>query len=122
MKPSYPIKNWSNPPNLVSFPHSPITPPTKFDDYYPCPAGSTCCCAYDIGNFGFEWGCCYYESSTYSSDNYHFFPHDFPLCDLNASTCIKRKNDRFGFNILKITHANPHFSNQVEILATKQDQ
>jgi hypothetical protein len=63
MQPSYLIKNGSNPPNPGSSPPSPIKPPAKCDDYYSCPAGSTCYCAYDIDNFFLEWGCCSYEST-----------------------------------------------------------
>lgn len=120
MQSSYPIKNGSNPPNPGPSPPSPITPPAKCDDYYSCPAGSTCCCAYGIGNFCLEWGCCSYKSATCCSDSPHCCPHDFPFCDLNAGTCLKSKNDRFGVHMLKLTHANPHFTTQVERLAAKQ--
>lgn len=120
MQPSYPIKNGSNPPNPGPSPPYPLTPPAKCDDYYSCPAGSTCCCAYGIGNFCLEWGCCSYKSAICCRDNHHCCPDDFPFCDLNAGICLKSKNDPFGVHMLKLTHANPHFATQVERPAAKQ--
>lgn len=88
---SYPIKKGQNPPNPGPSPPSPATPPSRThvcDDYYSCPDGSTCCCLYQYGDFCFGWGCCPYESATCCKDHLSCCPEDYPVCDINAGTCL----------------------------------
>ncbi|CAA2990884.1 cysteine ase RD21A-like [Olea europaea subsp. europaea] len=87
---SYPLKNGQNPPNPGPSPPSPtpVKPPTKCDDYYSCPEGNTCCCVYQYGNICFGWGCCPLESATCCDDHSSCCPHDYPICDLKAGTCL----------------------------------
>lgn len=90
IEPSYPTKKGQNPPRPGPSPPSPsppVIPSTVCDDYYSCPAGTTCCCAYEYGNFCFGWGCCPLESATCCDDHYSCCPHEYPVCDLEAGTC-----------------------------------
>lgn len=85
---SYPLKTGQNPPNPGPSPPTPVKPPTVCDDYYTCSEGSTCCCVYQYGNYCFGWGCCPLESATCCDDHSSCCPHDYPVCDLEADTCL----------------------------------
>ncbi|KAL2490783.1 Cysteine proteinase RD21a [Abeliophyllum distichum] len=106
---SYPLKNGQNPPNPGPSPPTPVKPPTVCDDYYTCPEGSTCCCAYQYGNFCFGWGCCPLESATCCDDHSSCCPHDYPVCDLKAGTCLLSKDNPLGVKALKRDHAKPNW-------------
>ncbi|XP_022977015.1 low-temperature-induced cysteine proteinase-like [Cucurbita maxima] len=111
MEPSYPIKNGLNPPNPGPTPPSPVEPPTPVkpptvcDQYYDCPAAETCCCLFQFSNTCFVWGCCPLESATCCDDLYSCCPHDYPVCDVRAGTCLKSKNDVFGVKAMRRTAA-----------------
>ncbi|KAM4098675.1 hypothetical protein ACJW30_07G096100 [Castanea mollissima] len=99
---SYPIKSGENPPNPGPSPPSPPpSPETVCDEYYSCPAGSTCCCMYQYGDLCFGWGCCPLESATCCDDNYSCCPHEYPVCDVNAGTCRVSKDNPLGVKALK---------------------
>ncbi|CAN0846365.1 Probable cysteine protease RD21B [Linum grandiflorum] len=93
MQASYPTKKGPNPPNPGPTPPTPATPPpppspsSVCDDYNSCPAGTTCCCVYQYGNFCIGWGFCPMESATCCDDHSSCCPHDYPVCDLKAGTC-----------------------------------
>ena len=91
MEASYPTKKGANPPNPGPSPPSPVKPSpppsSECDDYYSCPAGSTCCCIYQYGDYCFGWGCCPLESATCCDDHDSCCPHEYPVCDLEAGTC-----------------------------------
>lgn len=89
MEPSYPIKKGPNPPNPGPSPPSPASPPsTVCDEYYSCSAGTTCCCIFEYGSFCFGWGCCPIESATCCDDRSSCCPPDYPVCDIEAGTCL----------------------------------
>ncbi|PIN08739.1 Cysteine proteinase Cathepsin L [Handroanthus impetiginosus] len=114
MEASYPVKTGANPPNpgpSPPTPPSPVKPPTMCDDYYSCPEGSTCCCVYQFGNFCFAWGCCPLESATCCDDHYSCCPHDYPICDLEAGTCLMSKENPMGVKALRRLNAKPSWSN-----------
>ncbi|KAI8000556.1 putative cysteine protease RD21B [Camellia lanceoleosa] len=73
---SYPIKTGFNPPNPGPPPPTPVKPPTVCDDYYNCPAGTTCCCVYQYGSYCFGCGCCPLESATCCDDHSSCCPHE----------------------------------------------
>ncbi|GMP78701.1 hypothetical protein CsSME_00034534 [Camellia sinensis var. sinensis] len=85
---SYPIKTGSNPPNPGPSPPTPVKPPTVCDDYYNCPAGTTCCCVYQYGSYCFGWGCCPLVSATCCDDHSSCCPHEYPVCDIDGGTCL----------------------------------
>ncbi|KAK9942028.1 hypothetical protein M0R45_007718 [Rubus argutus] len=108
IEPSYPTKKGQNPPRPAPSPPSPsppVIPSTVCDDYYSCPAGTTCCCAYEYGNFCFGWGCCPLESATCCDDHYSCCPHEYPVCDLEAGTCRLSKNSAVSVKALRRTKA-----------------
>ncbi|KAJ7013469.1 phosphatidylinositol 3,4,5-trisphosphate 3-phosphatase [Populus alba x Populus x berolinensis] len=76
------------------------SPSSECDDYYSCPAGSTCCCIYQYGDYCFGWGCCPLESATCCDDHYSCCPHEYPVCDLEAGTCRMSKSNPFGVKAL----------------------
>ncbi|KAG1363324.1 oryzain alpha chain [Cocos nucifera] len=88
MEASYPIKKGQNPPNPGPSPPSPVKPPTVCDNYYSCPESTTCCCVFDFGNYCFAWGCCPLEGATCCEDHYSCCPHDYPICNVRAGTCL----------------------------------
>ncbi|KAA8537786.1 hypothetical protein F0562_027634 [Nyssa sinensis] len=96
MEASYPIKTGQNPPNPGPSPPSPIKPPTVCDEYYTCPQSSTCCCVYEFSNYCFSWGCCPLEGATCCDDHYSCCPHDYPVCNVYAGTCLMSKNNPLG--------------------------
>ncbi|KAL7263886.1 hypothetical protein ACSBR1_001939 [Camellia fascicularis] len=103
---SYPIKTGPNPPNPGPSPPSPVKPPTLCDDYYSCPEGSTCCCAYEYGGFCFGWGCCPLDSATCCADHSSCCPQEFPVCDTDAGTCLLSKDNPVGVKALQRGPAN----------------
>ena len=110
MEASYPIKKGQNPPNPGPSPPSPVKPPTQCDRYYSCPESSTCCCVYEYANYCFAWGCCPLEGATCCDDHYSCCPHDYPICNVNAGTCLMSKNNPIGVKALKRTHAKFHWA------------
>ncbi|KAJ7560923.1 hypothetical protein O6H91_03G006400 [Diphasiastrum complanatum] len=100
IEPSYPLKTGPNPPNPGPSPPSPVKPPTACDQYYTCPASSTCCCLFSSTSYCFAWGCCPLTSATCCADHYHCCPYEYPVCDLTANTCVKNQNDPFGTKML----------------------
>lgn len=88
MQPSYPTKTGDNPPKPGPSPPSPVKPQTVCDDYYSCSASTTCCCIYEIDKYCFGWGCCPLGSATCCDDHSSCCPQEFPICDLNAGTCL----------------------------------
>ncbi|KAI3445956.1 hypothetical protein Pfo_002621 [Paulownia fortunei] len=110
---SYPIKKGQNPPNPGPSPPTPVKPPTVCDDYYTCPEGSTCCCVYQYGKFCFGWGCCPLESATCCDDHSSCCPHDYPICDLEAGTCLMSKDNPMGIPALRRGKAKPNWSSQL---------
>ncbi|KAG8368415.1 hypothetical protein BUALT_Bualt15G0043100 [Buddleja alternifolia] len=115
VEPSYPIKTGQNPPNPGPSPPTPVKPPTVCDDYYSCPEGSTCCCLYQYGNFCFGWGCCPLESATCCDDHSSCCPHDYPICDVEAGTCLLSKDNPMGVKALRRGHAKPNWSGSRKI-------
>jgi KDEL-tailed cysteine endopeptidase len=110
---SFPIKKRPNPPPSPPSPPSPIKPPSHCDNSHSCPASSTCCCAFNIGKYCLQWGCCPMESATCCEDHYHCCPSDFPVCNLRAGQCLKDKRNPFGVPMLERTPAKfnwPKFS------------
>lgn len=110
MEASYPIKKGQNPPNPGPSPPSPIKPPTVCDSYYSCPQSSTCCCVYEYGNYCFAWGCCPLEAATCCDDHYSCCPHDYPICNVRAGTC------------LTVRATKPYFVVFLVILSVKHSQ
>ncbi|XP_078439021.1 cysteine proteinase RD21A-like [Wolffia australiana] len=103
MEASYPVKTGLNPPKPPPSPPSPPpAPSTVCDEYYTCPAGTTCCCIFEYGRYCFAWGCCPLENAVCCDDHYSCCPHDFPVCDLAKGLCLaKGKNNPLGVKILK---------------------
>lgn len=89
IEPSFPIKKGANPPPAPPSPPTPVKPPSQCDSSHSCPASSTCCCAFNIGKYCLQWGCCPMESATCCEDHYHCCPSDFPVCNLRAGQCVK---------------------------------
>ncbi|PIA27153.1 hypothetical protein AQUCO_08300089v1 [Aquilegia coerulea] len=114
MQASYPTKKGQNPPNPppspTPSPPTPVTPPSKCDTYYSCPAGSTCCCMYEYGRYCFAWGCCGLESATCCADHSSCCPHEYPVCNVEAGTCQLSKDNPFGVKALKRTPAKAHWA------------
>ncbi|GER42175.1 cysteine protease [Striga asiatica] len=108
VEPSYPIKTGQNPPKPG--PSPPVKPTTECDEYFSCPAGSTCCCVYQYGQFCFGWGCCPMESATCCDDHSSCCPHEYPVCDAGAGTCLISKDSPFGVPALKRSKANLDWS------------
>ncbi|XP_051149933.1 low-temperature-induced cysteine proteinase-like [Andrographis paniculata] len=106
-EPSYPIKTGQNPPNPGPSPPSPVAPPTVCDKYYECPEGTTCCCAYEYGNFCLAWSCCPLEGATCCDDHQSCCPHDYPVCDIKAGTCSIRKESLLATKAITQILANP---------------
>ncbi|XP_052194072.1 cysteine proteinase mucunain-like [Diospyros lotus] len=98
---SYPIKSRPNPPKPSPSPPSPVKPPTVCDDYYSCPEGSTCCCVYKFGEFCFGWGCCPLAGATCCDDSSSCCPQEYPICDLDAGTCLMSKDNPLGVKAFK---------------------
>ncbi|CAN1197387.1 Probable cysteine protease RD21B [Linum perenne] len=122
MQASYPTKKGPNPPNPGPTPPTPVTPPPPpspsavCDDYYSCPASTTCCCVYQFGNNCYGWGCCPLESATCCDDHYSCCPHDYPVCDLKAGTCRMSKESPFGVATMKrflAKSTRPHLQREV---------
>lgn len=88
IEPSYPIKKGENPPNPGPSPPSPVKPPTVCDNYYSCPESTTCCCVYEFGRSCYAWGCCPLDGATCCEDHYSCCPHDYPICNVRAGTCL----------------------------------
>ncbi|XP_024362259.1 cysteine proteinase mucunain isoform X2 [Physcomitrium patens] len=105
IEPSFPIKKGANPPPAPPSPPTPVKPPSQCDSSHSCPASSTCCCAFNIGKYCLQWGCCPMESATCCEDHYHCCPSDFPVCNLRAGQCVKSKNNPFGVPMLERTRA-----------------
>ncbi|OVA15890.1 Granulin [Macleaya cordata] len=105
MEASYPLKKGQNPPNPGPSPPSPVNPPSVCDSYYTCPASTTCCCVYEYGNYCFAWGCCPLEAATCCDDHESCCPHEYPICNVRAGTCLMNKNDPFGVKAFKRTPA-----------------
>lgn len=117
IEPSFPIKRGPNPPPGPPSPPSPIKPPSQCDNSHSCPASSTCCCAFNIGKYCLQWGCCPMESATCCEDHYHCCPSDFPVCNLRAGQCLKSKSNPFGVPMLERTPAKfnwPKFTEESE--------
>ncbi|ONK70324.1 uncharacterized protein A4U43_C05F32550 [Asparagus officinalis] len=110
IEPSYPIKRGQNPPNPGPSPPSPVIPPTVCDNYYSCPESTTCCCVYEFGRSCFAWGCCPLEGATCCDDHYSCCPHDYPICNVQAGTCLTSKNNPLGIKALVRTPAKPHWA------------
>ncbi|KAK6159273.1 hypothetical protein DH2020_006587 [Rehmannia glutinosa] len=107
---SYPVKTGHNPPKPGPSPPTPVKPPTVCDKYYTCPEGTTCCCVYQYGKFCFGWGCCPLESATCCDDHSSCCPHDYPVCDLKAGTCLMSKDNPLGIPALKREKASSNWS------------
>ncbi|XP_044511549.1 cysteine proteinase RD21A-like [Mangifera indica] len=114
MEASYPIKTGQNPPNPGPSPPSPIKPPTVCDSYYTCPESNTCCCVYEYGNYCFAWGCCPLEAATCCDDHYSCCPHDYPICNVRAGTCLTNKNNPLGVKAMRRTPAVPNWAHGSE--------
>jgi len=110
IEPSYPIKKGANPPNPGPSPPSPVQPPAVCDNYYSCPESTTCCCVYELGNSCFAWGCCPLEGATCCDDHYSCCPHDYPICNVQAGTCLMSKNNPLAVKALARTPAKPHWA------------
>ncbi|XP_077225424.1 cysteine proteinase mucunain-like [Tasmannia lanceolata] len=110
MEASYPTKKGQNPPNPGPSPPSPVKPPTVCDKYYSCAESTTCCCVYEYGRYCFAWGCCPLESATCCDDHYSCCPHDYPVCNVNAGTCLTSKNNPLGVKMLRRTPAKPYWA------------
>ncbi|KAK4274664.1 hypothetical protein QN277_017855 [Acacia crassicarpa] len=110
MQASYPTKKGLNPPKPKPSPPSPVKPPTVCDDYYSCPESTTCCCVYEYGKYCFAWGCCALEAATCCDDHYSCCPHDYPICNLDAGTCLMSETTPFGVKAMMRFPAKPHFS------------
>ncbi|KAI4298491.1 hypothetical protein L6164_032042 [Bauhinia variegata] len=106
---SYPVKKGQNPPmpspSSPSRSPPPVKPWTVCDDYYSCPAGTTCCCLYEYQGYCFGWGCCPLESATYCDDHRSCCPRDFPICDTHARICRVSKDNPFGMKVFRRTPA-----------------
>jgi hypothetical protein len=59
------------------------------DNWRTCPASHTCCCTLPIGKMCLGWGCCSLDSATCCDDHYHCCPHEYPVCNLTVSKCLK---------------------------------
>ncbi|XP_020590858.1 low-temperature-induced cysteine proteinase-like [Phalaenopsis equestris] len=110
MEASYPIKTSPNPPNPGPSPPSPVKPPSVCDNYYTCPSSSTCCCVYEFNGFCFAWGCCPLEGATCCDDHYSCCPNDYPICNVQAGTCLMSKNNPLGVKALARTPARPQWA------------
>ncbi|KAB1220320.1 Cysteine proteinase RD21a [Morella rubra] len=110
MEASYPLKKGQNPPNPGPSPPSPVKPPAVCDSYYSCPESNTCCCVYEYANYCFAWGCCPLEGATCCDDHYSCCPHDYPVCNVNAGTCLMSKGNPLGVKALRRTPAKPHWA------------
>uniref|UniRef100_A0A5B7BLW0 Actinidain n=1 Tax=Davidia involucrata TaxID=16924 RepID=A0A5B7BLW0_DAVIN len=110
MEASYPIKTGQNPPNPGPSPPSPIKPPTVCDDYYSCSESSTCCCVYEFSNYCFAWGCCPLEGATCCDDHYSCCPHDYPICNVSAGTCLMSKDNPLGVKAMTRVAAKPQWA------------
>ncbi|KAH9692375.1 cysteine proteinase RD21A [Citrus sinensis] len=110
MEASYPIKKGQNPPNPGPSPPSPTKPPAVCDNYYSCPESNTCCCVFEYGNSCFAWGCCPLEAATCCDDHYSCCPHDYPICNVRAGTCLMSKDNPLGVRALRRTPAKPYWA------------
>ncbi|KAK1301118.1 Oryzain alpha chain [Acorus calamus] len=110
MEASYPTKKGQNPPKPGPTPPSPVKPPVVCDSYYTCPESTTCCCVYEYGRYCFAWGCCPYESGTCCDDHSSCCPHDYPVCNVKAGTCLMDKSNPVGVKMAKRTLAKPHWA------------
>ncbi|WOH04757.1 hypothetical protein DCAR_0624169 [Daucus carota subsp. sativus] len=110
MQPSYPTKTGVNPPKPGPSPPSPVKPQSVCDDYYTCPASTTCCCVYEYGKYCFGWGCCPLEAATCCDDHSSCCPQEYPVCDINAQTCRLSKNSPIGIKALKRSPARPNWT------------
>lgn len=80
---SYPIKTSPNPPP------SPKPGPTQCDLLTSCSEGETCCCTLSFLGFCFSWKCCELDSAVCCKDHHHCCPHDYPICDIENTQCLK---------------------------------
>ncbi|KAJ7522230.1 hypothetical protein O6H91_18G002700 [Diphasiastrum complanatum] len=119
MQPSYPIKHGANPPNPGPSPPTPVKPPMVCDNAYSCPASTTCCCLFYMGQQCFIWGCCPLESATCCDDHYHCCPSDFPVCSVKKGTCLQNTQDLFGVDMLKRSPAQVNWEFAMEKLGPK---
>ncbi|CAN0878913.1 Cysteine proteinase RD21A [Linum grandiflorum] len=117
---SYPTKKGGNPPKPgptpATPPPPPVSPPSVCDEYYSCPASTTCCCVYKYGSYCFGWGCCPLESATCCDDHYSCCPHDYPVCDVKGNTCRMSKDNPFGVATMKrflAKSSRPHLQREV---------
>ncbi|GAA0180617.1 cysteine protease [Lithospermum erythrorhizon] len=111
---SYPVKSSQNPPNPGPSPPSPpVNPPTVCDKSFTCPGGSTCCCVYQYGGTCFGWGCCPLESATCCDDHSSCCPHDYPICDLEAGTCLMSKGNPFQMVAMKRQPARQNWARRM---------
>ncbi|XP_072995480.1 cysteine proteinase mucunain-like [Typha latifolia] len=107
---SYPVKNGQNPPNPGPTPPSPVAPPAVCDNYYSCPASTTCCCVYGYGNTCFAWGCCPVEGATCCEDHSSCCPPDYPVCNIHSGTCQMSKDNPLGVKALARIPAKPFWA------------
>lgn len=105
IEPSYPIKKGQNPPNPGPSPPSPVKPPTVCDNYYSCADSDTCCCVFEWGRYCFAWGCCPLEAATCCEDHNSCCPHDYPVCNVNAGTCLMVRATEYLPPVLSLTRA-----------------
>ncbi|KAH0434058.1 hypothetical protein IEQ34_026902 [Dendrobium chrysotoxum] len=110
MQASYPIKNGPNPPKPTPSPPAPVKPPRLCDNYYSCPASTTCCCVYEYGKLCLAWGCCPLEAATCCDDQSSCCPLDFPVCDVRAGTCLTSKNNPLGVKAFRRVPAEPFWT------------
>ncbi|KAJ8762370.1 hypothetical protein K2173_007528 [Erythroxylum novogranatense] len=84
---SYPKKRHPNPPT------PPSPGPTKCDLLTYCGEGETCCCSFSFLGICFSWKCCELDSAVCCKDKRHCCPQDYPVCDTNRNTCLRRASN-----------------------------
>ncbi|KAG0493379.1 hypothetical protein HPP92_004373 [Vanilla planifolia] len=107
MEASYPTKSGPNPPKPGPTPPSPVKPPSVCDNYYSCPASSTCCCLADYGLLCLQWGCCPLEGAICCEDHLSCCPHEYPVCYVEAGLCLPGKGNPFGVMAMRRVPATP---------------
>jgi hypothetical protein len=105
IEPSYATKDSPNPPNPGLTPPSPTPPEVICDNWRTCPAESTCCCTFPLGNMCLGWGCCSLDSATCCDDHYHCCPQEYPVCNMEAGMCLKGGDEKTGVALMKRTPA-----------------
>lgn len=95
---SYPIKKSPNPPPPQPGPGpspkpsptpAPPAPPVMCNSYFSCPAGSTCCCEFEIMNYCLMYGCCPYKDATCCEDKKHCCPSEH-ICRSSDGMCMDK--------------------------------